>query len=84
MYICPVCGFNQLEEVPYDKDGNPSYEICSCCGFEFGFDDGSEGYSIENYRTKWIRDGCNWFNLESKPKNWDLKRQLININFNLQ
>lgn len=38
-YICPVCGFKGLTEPAYDDQGNHSYEICSCCGFQFGFDD---------------------------------------------
>ena len=39
MHMCPVCGYIGLNEQPYDDNGCPSYEICSCCGFEFGFDD---------------------------------------------
>ena len=38
-YICPVCGYDRLEEPVYDEIGEPSFEICSCCGVEFGFDD---------------------------------------------
>jgi transcription elongation factor Elf1 len=83
MFTCPVCGFDKLEEMPYDNDGNPSYEICICCGFEFGFDDDSEGYSVENYRSKWINEGSNWFSPDLKPKNWDLRNQLKNIHVNL-
>lgn len=81
--ICPVCGYDGLEEMPYDQDGNPSYEICDCCGFEFGFDDDSEGISFEEYRKKWIEEGAEWFNPDMKPKGWDIKRQLSNINVHL-
>ena len=77
-YICPVCGFPDLDEPPYDN-GNPSYNICDCCGFEFGYDDGSEEMSFETYRKKWIDEGAKWFTKESKPNNWNLKQQLLNI-----
>lgn len=82
MYNCPVCGFNKLSEQPYD-DGNPSYEICNCCGFEFGYDDASEGHSFELYRRKWIQSGAIWFSQKEKPLKWDLKNQLENINVQL-
>ena len=79
MFICPVCGYDKLEEIPYDEDGNPSHEICLCCGFEFGYDDFSEGISIDNYRKKWLDEGAPWFELEARPLNWNLKRQLEKI-----
>jgi hypothetical protein len=55
---CPVCGKKSLDKDwrPYDKDGHPSYDICSC-GFEYGFDDRGEppyGNSWKNYREKWL------------------------------
>lgn len=81
--ICPVCGYNGLEEVPYDNDGNPSYEICDCCGYEFGFDDGSEGVSFEQYRRKWLDEGADWFNISLKPEKWDLKKQLLRIDITI-
>lgn len=59
--ICPVCGYDKLTEAPYDEDGMPSYEICDCCGFEFGFDDLSEGETYSSYREKWICNGAVWF-----------------------
>jgi hypothetical protein len=80
MYICPICGYDKLDEKPYDNDGNPSYEICPCCGFEFGFDDESEGKSFEGYREEWLHNGVEWFDLKLKPKDWNLKTQLKNIN----
>ncbi len=78
-YICPVCGYDDLDEAPFDNDGNPSYNICDCCGFEFGFDDGSEGINFEHYRKKWIEEGTKWFISKKKPKNWNLSEQLKNI-----
>ncbi|MBP3950319.1 hypothetical protein [Bacillus suaedae] len=77
--VCPVCGFDQLAEAPYDKDNNPSYEICDCCGFEFGYDDDSEGKTFEEYRKEWISNGCQWFNEDKKPQEWDVERQLSNL-----
>lgn len=77
--VCLVCGYLSLEEPPYDAGGSPSYEICPCCGFEFGFDDGSEGLSYDQYRENWIKGGAHWFTLSLKPANWNLEKQLKNI-----
>ena len=35
MFICPVCGWDQLSENPEFA----THEICSCCGTQFGYDD---------------------------------------------
>ena len=78
-YICPVCGFDGLEEPAYDDMGEPSFEICACCGFEFGFDDGSEHKTFEQYRAEWIKNGAKWENPKAKPEHWDLDIQLNNI-----
>lgn len=33
---CRVCGY-YIDDLPWGKDGNcPTYEICPCCGDEFG------------------------------------------------
>ena len=78
-YTCPVCGYSELDEPPYDDQNNASYEVCSCCGFEFGFDDKAKGVSFEDYRKKWINEGARWFLENKKPIDWDLKKQLKNI-----
>jgi hypothetical protein len=57
---CPVCGekSKNMDWRPYDSEGHPSYDICSC-GFEYGFDDGSEPPYEESwraYRQKWLAD----------------------------
>ncbi|MEK1832429.1 hypothetical protein AAAC51_36520 [Priestia megaterium] len=41
-YVCPVCGYKNLEEAAYDESGLASFEICICCGFQFGDDDDVE------------------------------------------
>jgi predicted RNA-binding Zn-ribbon protein involved in translation (DUF1610 family) len=35
-YICPICGFDELEEKPYINGGG-SHEICPSCGFQFEY-----------------------------------------------
>lgn len=35
MFSCPVCGFNGLMDDPLCS----TFEICSKCGIEFGYDD---------------------------------------------
>ncbi|WP_282081576.1 hypothetical protein [Aquimarina algiphila] len=57
---CPVCRrkSDDKEWRPYDKNGHPSYDICSC-GFEYGFDDDGEPpyeKSWSNYRKKWLNN----------------------------
>ncbi|WP_214785043.1 hypothetical protein [Exiguobacterium sp. S3] len=41
-YICPVCGYDGLEESAYNEYDLPSFEICSYCRFQFGDDDDVE------------------------------------------
>jgi hypothetical protein len=78
IFNCRVCGFHLLEP-PWGKDGTtPNYEICPCCGCEFGLND----YTLEvtrRYREKWIKDGSTWFLKKERPTNWDMEKQLLNI-----
>ncbi len=76
LYMCSVCGWDRLTGPPYDRNGNPSYEICCCCGFEFGFDDLSNGLTFNSYRTAWIDRGMPWFNPSDKPPMWNAGVQL--------
>ncbi len=76
--ICKVCGLFQ-DELPWGEDGNsPSFEICSCCGVEFGYEDSSIE-SIKQFRDNWIISGANWFNFKKKPDRWRLEKQLGNV-----
>lgn len=80
--ICPVCGWDELDDPPYDEFGYPSYEICSCCGYETGYHDSNKGYTFEDYRKKWIEKGFPFHYQEDCPKVWNetvLQNQLKNI-----
>ena len=79
--ICPVCGYPKLSQPPYDSYGYPTYEICSCCGFEFGFDDSVQDRTFERYREEWIEDGFP-FRHKPVPRNWSkrqMEQQLENV-----
>jgi hypothetical protein len=75
---CRVCGY-YIGDLPWGKDGNcPTYEICPCCGVEFGNEDCTKEFT-KQYREKWINEGAKWFAPEEKPKNWNKEEQFINI-----
>lgn len=48
-YTCPVCGWPELDEPPYDDTGWGSFEICSCCGIEFGYDQVTETLANKDF-----------------------------------
>ncbi|QCT75483.1 hypothetical protein [Macrococcoides canis] len=87
MYQCLVCGFSFLEEQPYDKDYVGSFEICGCCGFQYGYDDydrpdinykqlsKEEAVMLSHkiYREEWRQQGFPVFD----PSLFD-KRDLLN------
>jgi predicted amidophosphoribosyltransferase len=75
--ICGVCGFDRLEEPMYDINGSASFEICPCCGTEFGYHDAVKSH--KELREAWIRNGMNWHTVDYKPENWDPKKQLENL-----
>ncbi|MGG3625536.1 hypothetical protein ABES25_18515 [Bacillus gobiensis] len=79
-YVCSICGYNCLPGPLYDKEGVPDVSlICACCGFQPGYDDEELGYTLESYRAEWIQNGAEWFREKEKPKQWDLNKQLENI-----
>lgn len=74
--ICPVCYFDDLFEPPYDNRGIGSYEICPCCGFQFGYDDfPNKKEQIILWREKWLAEGSKWFSKCRKPKGEDSEEQ---------
>ena len=76
--FCKVCGY-KLNYLPWGEDGKtPCFDICPCCGVEFGYEDYTEN-SLKEYRAKWISDGAHWFDPKLRPQNWSLQEQLSNI-----
>jgi hypothetical protein len=72
MFTCPVCYYDRLEDPPAD------YNICECCGTEFGLDD--DGRSWEELRAEWLGSGARWF-FEQPPPFWNPYMQLFRANF---
>ena len=81
--ICPVCGNDGLSEPAYKDGYNPSYEICSCCGYHFGYHDEAleVPISFEEWRKRWIAEGMKWWSDVGRqpPAGWNPKKQLVNI-----
>ncbi|MEN5182077.1 hypothetical protein ABE501_20175 [Comamonas testosteroni] len=75
---CRVCGY-LLSTPPWGDDGHsPSWEICPCCGTEFGYEDCTPT-SARKKREAWILDGKKWFHVKMKPESWDFYNQLKEI-----
>lgn len=73
-YVCPVCGYDKMQETSYYSNGDASFELCLCCGFQFGVDDDveieddkfltrTEAHAL--YRDKWIKDGAKVFSSDA-------------------
>ena len=86
VYLCPICGSAEFNEPPYEEDGSPSFQMCSC-GFEFGFDDShlacaeaAEGVTLnwDRWRLKTIEK-----NKHSKSSLQRLERNLHEIGYKL-
>ena len=78
LYNCRVCGLPQ-DELPWGEDGaSPTFEICDCCGTEFGYEDTTPA-AAGRARQKWIANGAGWFRPKRKPENWNPEAQLQGI-----
>lgn len=70
-YTCPVCGWDQLAENPRC----PTYEICPCCGTEFGYDDYARSPLL--LRAQWVARGMRWWSRHrAAPEGWNAWAQL--------
>lgn len=58
-YVCPVCGYSQLEHPPVD------FTICPSCGTEFELDD--EIRTHDQLREAWLDAGAPWFSATVRP-----------------
>ncbi len=79
-HCCRVCGlFLGKDYFPWGEDGQcPTFDICPCCGVEFGYEDCS-AESIKAFRNEWFVEETPWFDPKRKAENWSLEEQLKNI-----
>jgi hypothetical protein len=71
-YFCPVCGYDSLSAPP------AYYNICPCCGTEFGYDDVSRKWS--ELRELWLKRGAPWFSRYTQaPEGWSASAQMANL-----
>lgn len=69
MYICPVCGFDQLQYPPDDGI------ICPSCGTQFGYTDANVSHDV--LLAEWLLHGAHWHSkVIPKPANWNPYEQL--------
>ena len=77
-YHCRICGLRQSEP-PWGNDGKTaSFNICPCCGAEFGYHDATL-QAIQRYRENWLLEGAKWFEPHRKPEQWSLEKQFKEI-----
>lgn len=75
--FCRICGLDHGEEGVRMSSGMPTFNICECCGTEFGYDDLN---NWSQYRKYWLYElKCKWMDETYKPANWSLCTQLLNI-----
>jgi hypothetical protein len=73
--FCPVCRYPGVEA--YDQYACSTFEICPCCGNEFGYDDATRSHA--QLRLEWIAAGMPWWSTATKPPaGWDARHQLGN------
>jgi|GEM_PF-1932010 len=78
-HICRVCGLDYgPDNLTWWGDGDASFEICSCCGVEFGIQD-THLMGVRPYRLDWLKRDELWFEPSKKPEQWDVFEQMKNI-----
>ncbi|MCA1595262.1 MAG: hypothetical protein LC772_02390 [Chloroflexi bacterium] len=79
-YTCPVCGYDGLDEPPYTM-GCGSFDICPCCGVEFGYHDARTPHEV--LRARWWQGGAGWHFPQYEPPGWSAIEQLRRAGFGL-
>ncbi len=76
---CKVCGYDYKSYYPWGLDGKiPTYDICICCGIEFGYED-CNGNSILIAQKKWENSGFPWKSHIKQPADWNPSTQLKSL-----
>lgn len=76
-FTCPVCGYPDLPDEPWNGD-SASHEICESCGFQFGWTDADQGWTYAAWRARWMAAGMPWdAGRTAPPPGWDPAAQLV-------
>jgi hypothetical protein len=66
-------------EAPWGDDGKtPTFDMCDCCGVEFGYED-STPEGARRFRQRWLAAGAKWLVRKGMPGGWDLNTQLLQV-----
>lgn len=79
-HVCLVCGYPDLEHAPRGREGGGSFEICPCCGYQYGVDDDDRQVTPEAWRAGWVKEGMLWWSRGiAAPEGWDARAQLRTV-----
>lgn len=84
-YLCPSCGYKFPLSL-YAEDGqfDSVDEICSACGYQYGYTDINSGYSFQEWRHQWIAQGMKFkHQIENQDPRWNPIAQLQTIGVEL-
>jgi hypothetical protein len=56
---CRVCGYESAHPPWGATGGDPSWDVCPCCGVEHGYEDVSPE-TARRYRRRWVGAGTPW------------------------
>lgn len=75
---CHICGLDQGEP-PWGESGrDPTWNICPCCGCEYGYEDHLESGVIRQ-RRRWLESGGEWWLEHDRPAGWSFEEQVRQI-----
>ena len=79
-HLCAICGYRHLNLPQRTSSGEASLEICPSCGFEPGHTDNNQGINTEQWRERWVANGCQWFSKrQARPKSWNPIKELHSL-----
>lgn len=76
---CRACGFDHFPDFPWGENGKlASFDICECCGIQYGYDDDGTAESCYKVRKYWVEnEQCAfWSPNRQPPDNWSPSQQL--------
>lgn len=81
--FCRVCGYLS-DLLPWGEDGrSASFEICPCCGVEWGYED-SLPQGVRAYRQEWLERGAPWFTPEEPHDGLTTEERLARVPLEFQ